>query len=160
MQLASYAAELRVVTAVLNTMPPVCAAYLNHTDSVDVLPRRQDVLSGHLLAHHPMLRYLCLPLLLTGLASSAAQSQNRAPVTPTQRNVTERVSPLPGVTLPNGVGQGKAEPLPMPTEVRPNGVLTQPYIPSGKVTAGPVDTLPSSGANRRATPAQTPRKRP
>ena len=107
-----------------------------------------------------MLRHLYLPLLLAGLVTSAAQSQNRAPVTPTQRNPTERVSPLPGVTLPNGVSQGKAEPLPMPTQVRPNGVLPQPYVPSGKVTAGPVDTLPSSGTNRRATPAQAPKARP
>ena len=107
-----------------------------------------------------MLRLVFLSLLLMGGAASAAQAQNRAPVTSTQRNPTERVSPLPGVTLPNGVGQGKAEPLPMPTQVRPNGVLPQPYIPSGKVTAGPVDTLPSPSTNRPATPAQPRSKRP
>ncbi|OUJ76106.1 hypothetical protein BXP70_02180 [Hymenobacter crusticola] len=93
-----------------------------------------------------------------GFVAGAAHAQNNAPVTPTQRNPTERVSPLPGVTLPNGVGQGKAEPLPMPTQVRPNGVLPQPYIPSGKVTAGPVDTLSSSAPGRRTAPSQ--KKRP
>ncbi|GGF01785.1 hypothetical protein GCM10011383_10840 [Hymenobacter cavernae] len=107
-----------------------------------------------------MLRLVSLSLLLIGGAASAAPAQNRAPVTPAQRNPTERVSPLPGVTLPNGVGQGKAEPLPMPTQVRPNGVLPQPYIPSGKVTAGPVDTLPSPAANRRTAPAQPRATRP
>jgi len=107
-----------------------------------------------------MLRPLYLAALLTGLAVSAAHAQNRAPVTPTQRNLTERVSPMPGVTLPNGVGQGKAEPLPVPTQVRPNGVLPQPYIPSGKVTAGPVDTLKESASGRRTVPAQKSRKRP
>ncbi|WP_324674329.1 hypothetical protein [Hymenobacter sp. GOD-10R] len=107
-----------------------------------------------------MLRHLTLSLLLIGFATSATHAQSSAPVTPTQRNPTERVSPLPGVTLPNGVGQGKAEPLPMPTQVRPNGVLPQPYIPSGKVTAGPVDTLTSTGASRRATPTRSQKKRP
>ncbi|HEX8350495.1 MAG TPA: hypothetical protein VF598_11075 [Hymenobacter sp.] len=107
-----------------------------------------------------MRRLLFLSLLLISLTFRAAQAQSSTPVTPTQRNPTERVSPLPGVTLPNGVSQGKAEPLPIPTQVRPNGVLPQPYIPSGKVTAGPVDTLSTPTTNRKAIPAPAQKRRP
>lgn len=107
-----------------------------------------------------MLRFLFLGLLLTGLTASAAQAQNRAPVTPTRRNPTERISPMPGVTLPAGVGQGKAEPVPAPTDVNPSGTLPLPKIPSGNVTAGPIDSVQAAPTNRRATPKPARKKRP
>jgi hypothetical protein len=109
-----------------------------------------------------MLRFLSFALLLTGLAGSAAQAQNRAPVTPTRRNPTERVSPMPGVVLPAGVSQGKAEPVSVPTDVRPSGTLPLPTVPSGNVTAGPIDSVQAAPTptRRNATPAATRRKRP
>lgn len=108
-----------------------------------------------------MRRFLSLTLLLTGLAVGAAQAQNRAPVTPTRRNPTERISPMPGVTLPAGVGQGKADPVPAPTDVKPSGTLPLPEVPSGKVTAGPIDSVQAEPTNRRrATPAPARKKRP
>lgn len=82
-------------------------------------------------------------------------------MTPTQRNTGERISPLPGVTLPAGVGQDKAEPVPPPLPIRPNGVLPLPAIPRGDVTAGPVDSGQVQPGNRRSTtPARSQKKRP
>ncbi|MDF7812598.1 hypothetical protein [Hymenobacter sp. YC55] len=109
-----------------------------------------------------MCRLPFFSLLLIGLASASAQAQGGgAPLTPTQRNVGERVSPLPGVTLPAGVNQNKIEPVPAPTQVRPNGVLPQPVIPRGDVTAGPVDSGQVQPAKRNpATPARPQTRRP
>ncbi len=108
-----------------------------------------------------MSRFLFLPLLLLGLTAGTAHSQNRAPVEATRRNPTERVSPLPGVTLPAGVGQDKAEPVPPPLPIRPNGVLPLPAIPRGDVTAGPVDSGQVQPTTRPSTaPAQPQRRRP
>jgi hypothetical protein len=108
-----------------------------------------------------MLRFLAFGLLLTGVAVSDAQAQNRAPVTPTRRNPTERISPMPGVTLPAGASQRNAEPVAPPTDVRPSGTLPLPAVPSGKVTAGPIDSVQAEPSNRRrATPAPTRKKRP
>lgn len=105
-----------------------------------------------------MLRSLLLPLLTLGLAMPAAQAQNRAPVPAVRRNPTERVSPVPGVTLPAGVGQAKAEPVPAPTQVLPNHPLPLPSVPSGQVTVDSVQVLPAP--SRRATPARSPKRRP
>ncbi|SNC76651.1 hypothetical protein SAMN06265337_3494 [Hymenobacter gelipurpurascens] len=108
-----------------------------------------------------MLRFLALGLLVSSLTLSAAPAQNRAPVQPTRRNPTERISPMPGVTLPAGVGQGKADPVPAPTDVKPSGTLPLPEVPSGKVTAGPIDSVQAEPTNRRrATPAPARKKRP
>jgi hypothetical protein len=108
-----------------------------------------------------MRRFLSITLLLTGLVAGVAQAQNRAPVTPTRRNPTERVSPMPGVTLPAGVSQRNAEPVAPPTDVRPSGTLPLPEVPSGKVTAGPIDSVQAEQpTNRRPAPAQPRRKRP
>ncbi|MET4107273.1 hypothetical protein [Hymenobacter sp. UYP22] len=94
-------------------------------------------------------------LLISGTA--AAQAQNRAPVTPTRHHPTERISPVPGVTLPSGVGQGKAEPLPIPTDVNPNGTLPQPKLPSGQVTVDSVQVTPTPQP-RRTAPARRKRQ--
>ncbi|HEX8425784.1 hypothetical protein [Hymenobacter sp.] len=108
-----------------------------------------------------MSRSFFLSVLVLGLTANTAQAQNAATATPTQRNVGERISPVPGVTLPAGVNQGQAEPVPAPTQVRPNGVLPLPAIPRGDVTAGPVDSGQVQPAKRPAsTPARSPRKRP
>jgi len=109
-----------------------------------------------------MSRLLLLPLLLLGLTAGTAQSQNRAPVQSTQRNTGERVSPLPGVTLPAGVGQDKAEPVPPPLPIRPNGVLPLPAIPRGDVTVGSLDSgqVVQPAARRATTPARSQPKRP
>ena len=104
-----------------------------------------------------MFRPLAVVLLLSGLAGSAVQAQNRPPVQAVRRNPTERVSPVPGVTLPSGVGQAKAEPLPVPTDVKPNGVLTQPRLPTGEVTVDSIEMTPTQP--RRSAPAAR-RKRP
>jgi hypothetical protein len=103
-----------------------------------------------------MLRPLAFVLLLTGLTGSAAHAQNRPPVRATRHHPTERISPVPGVTLPSGVGQGKAEPLPAPTTVQPNGTLSQPKLPTGEVTVDSIEVAPAQP--RRATkPARRPR---
>ncbi|TGE09474.1 hypothetical protein [Hymenobacter fodinae] len=109
-----------------------------------------------------MRRFLSFTVLLTGLVATAAQAQNRAPVTPTRRNPTERISPMPGVTLPAGVGQRNAEPVAPATDVRPSGTLPLPEVPSGKVTAGPIDSVQAEQLTnrRRSTPATPRRKRP
>ncbi|MDU0370642.1 hypothetical protein ACFPAF_09585 [Hymenobacter endophyticus] len=99
-------------------------------------------------------RFLAVAGLLS-LGTTAAWAQNRAPVMPTRHHPTERISPVPGVTLPSGVGQGKAEPLPIPTDVNPNGSLAQPKLPTGEVTVDSVQVTPQP---RRSTPAR--RKRP
>lgn len=103
-----------------------------------------------------MLRVLTLCLAFAGCALTAAQAQNRAPVRPTRHHPTERISPVPGVTLPSGVGQRQAEPLPIPTEVQPNGVLTQPKLPTGEIT---VDSLEVTPAQPTPPPARSRRKR-
>ncbi|MCA8832477.1 hypothetical protein [Hymenobacter pini] len=103
-----------------------------------------------------MRRFLAI-LLLSGVFCTAAQAQNRQPVTPTRHKPTERISPVPGVTLPSGVGQGKAEPLPIPTDVQPNGVLAQPKLPTGQVTVDSVQVTPAPQPRRTTTPA---RRRP
>ncbi|SNR51146.1 hypothetical protein [Hymenobacter mucosus] len=104
-----------------------------------------------------MYRLCSLSVLLIGLVAGAAQAQNRQPVQPTRRNPTERISPMPGVTLPAGVSQRNAEPVAVPTQVQPNGTLPLPSIPSGNVTAGPIDSVqvqqPSN--SRPATPTRT-----
>ena len=91
-------------------------------------------------------------LLLALAAPTAAQAQNRRPAAPTQRPLTERVSPVPGVVLPTGASQRAAAPLPAPTQVRPNGVLPQPKLPTGEVTVDSVQMTP--------TPARRPAGRP
>ncbi|AHJ95656.1 hypothetical protein [Hymenobacter swuensis] len=106
-----------------------------------------------------MLRPLALVLLLTGLVGSAAQAQNRPPVRATRHHPTERISPVPGVTLPSGVGQGKAEPLPVATDVQPNGVLVQPKLPTGEVTVDSIEVTPAE-PRRPAKPTPARRKRP
>lgn len=106
-----------------------------------------------------MLRPLAFALLLTGLAGSAAHAQNRPPVRATRHQPTERISPVPGVTLPSGVGQGKAEPLPAPTNVQPNGALPQPKLPTGEVTVDAPEVAPTE-PRRAAKPAPARRKRP
>lgn len=97
-----------------------------------------------------------LPLLLVGLAAGTAHAQNRAPVQATRRDPTERVSPLPGVTLPTGVGQDKMEEVPPPLPVKPNGSLPLPRLPQGSISAGPVD----SGRIQPATPQPAPTPKP
>ncbi|RSK31200.1 hypothetical protein [Hymenobacter metallilatus] len=98
---------------------------------------------------HRFLSFACV----LSLGAAAAQAQNRPPVTPTRRSPTERISPVPGVTLPSGVGQGKAEPLPVATEVRPNGVLAQPKLPTGQVTVDSVQVAPAQ-PQRATRPAR------
>ncbi|UPL48935.1 hypothetical protein [Hymenobacter sublimis] len=108
-----------------------------------------------------MLRFLSITLLTLSLAAEAAQAQNRPPVQSVRRHPTERVSPVPGVTLPAGVGQDKAEPVPAPTQVLPNHPLPLPSVPSGQVTVGPLDSAQVQPApRRRATPARSPKRRP
>ncbi|WP_139925220.1 hypothetical protein [Hymenobacter sp. DG01] len=109
-----------------------------------------------------MSRTLFFGIAFLGLAASAAQAQNRPPVQPVRRQPTERVSPMPGVTLPAGVGQGKAEPVPAPTQVLPGHPLPQPSVPSGQVSVGPLDSGQVKPAERPrpATPARNPRRRP
>lgn len=109
-----------------------------------------------------MSRTLFFGIAFLSLAASAAQAQNRPPVQPVRRQPTERVSPMPGVTLPAGVGQGKAEPVPVPTQVLPNHPLPQPSVPSGQVSVGPLDSGQVKPAERPrpATPARSPRRRP
>jgi hypothetical protein len=96
-----------------------------------------------------MRRFLCL-FLFCGVACPVMQAQNRPPVTPTRHNPTERISPVPGVTLPSGVGQSKAEPLPVPTDVKPNGLLAQPRLPTGQVTVDSVQVTPTPQPRRGA----------
>ncbi|WP_426489914.1 hypothetical protein [Hymenobacter sp. 102] len=96
-----------------------------------------------------MRRFLSL-MLFCGVAGPAVQAQNRPPVTPTRHHPTERISPVPGVTLPSGVGQAKAEPLPIPTQVNPNGVLAQPKLPTGQVTVDSVQVAPTPQPRRDA----------
>lgn len=104
---------------------------------------------------------LLFSLFLFGFAASTAHAQNRAPVSSTQRNTGERVSPLPGVTLPTAVGQAKAEPVPPPLPVRPNGVLPLPAIPRGDVSVGALDSgQVVRPARRTAPPTRAVRKRP
>ncbi|UOG74900.1 hypothetical protein MTX78_22640 [Hymenobacter tibetensis] len=103
--------------------------------------------------------FRCSFLLLLSFMTGTAGAQNRAPVEATRRNPTERVSPLPGVTLPAGVGQDKAEPVPAPTQVRPNGTLPLPAFPRGNVTVGPVDSGQVQPATRRAAPSAPPRRK-
>jgi hypothetical protein len=99
--------------------------------------------------------------MLLSLTATAAHSQNRAPVSSTQRSLGERVSPMPGVVLPTGASQRNLEPMPAPSQVRPNGVLPLPAFPRGNVSVGSLDSgqvvKPASGST---TPARTPRKRP
>lgn len=108
-----------------------------------------------------MLRFLIVGLLVWGAAAPAASAQNRRPVAPVRRNPTERVSPVPGVTLPAGASQRRAEPLPAPTQVLPNHPLPQPVVPSGQVTVGPLDSgqVQAPQGPRRPAPAP-PRRRP
>jgi len=106
-----------------------------------------------------MFRPLAFVLLLTGLAGSAAHAQNRPPVRATRHHPTERISPVPGVTLPSGVGQGQVEPLPDPTNVQPNGTLTQPKLPTGEVTVDSIEVTPTQ-PRRPAKPTPARRKRP
>lgn len=106
-----------------------------------------------------MLRPLAFVLLLTGLTGSAAHAQNRPPVRATRHHPTERISPVPGVTLPSGVGQGKAEPLPDATNVQPNGTLPQPKMPTGEVTVDAPEVAPAE-TRRPAKSAPARRKRP
>lgn len=107
-----------------------------------------------------MLRSLPTALLLALLAGTTAVAQNRAPSTPTQRKLTERVSPLPGVTLPTGASQRNAQPLPIPSQVRPNGALPLPAMPSGNVTVGPLDSGRVETPARRPAPKAPARRRP
>lgn len=108
-----------------------------------------------------MSRFVYLPLVLLGLTATAAHSQNRAPVSSTQRNTGERISPLPGVTLPTGASQRNLEPVPDPTQVRPNGTLPLPAFPRGNVSVGALDSgQVVKPASTPATPARQPRKRP
>lgn len=108
-----------------------------------------------------MSRFVYLPLVLLGLTATAAHSQNRAPVSSTQRNLGERVSPLPGVVLPTGASQRNLEPMPAPSQVRPNGTLPLPAFPRGNVSVGALDSgqvvkpAPSTTA-----PTRAPRQRP
>ncbi|MBO0360294.1 hypothetical protein J0X19_20205 [Hymenobacter sp. BT186] len=108
-----------------------------------------------------MSRFIYLPLVLLGLMATAAQSQNRAPVSSTQRSLGERVSPMPGVVLPTGASQRNLEPMPAPSKVQPNGTLPLPAFPRGNVSVGALDSgqvvKPASGST---PPARTPRRRP
>lgn len=108
-----------------------------------------------------MLRFLLSGALgaLLALTATPAQTQNRAPVRATQRRPTERVSPLPGVTLPTGASQRNAQPLELPTRVQPNGALPLPAIPSGDVTVGPLDSGRVKTPERPA-PKAPPKRRP
>lgn len=108
-----------------------------------------------------MFRTLFFGIAFLGLAASAAQAQNRPPVQPVRRQPTERVSPVPGVTLPAGVGQGKAEPVPVPTQVLPNHPLPQPTVPTGQVSVGPLDSgqVKPAAQPRPATPSARPQRR-
>lgn len=104
-----------------------------------------------------MSRFIFSALLLLALGAGAAQAQNRAPVQATRRNPTERISPMPGVVLPAGVGQANAEPVAAPTAVNPNGVLPLPKLPVGEVTVDSVQ-ITTTPARRPATPK--PKRRP
>ncbi|NVO84031.1 hypothetical protein [Hymenobacter terrestris] len=85
-----------------------------------------------------MFRFLTVALLLGGLSAPlAARAQNRAPVTPTRHQPTERISPVPGVVLPTGASQRTAEPLAVPT-VEPNAQLPMPQVQFGQVSADSV----------------------
>lgn len=101
-----------------------------------------------------MFRVLLIGGLLAGSAA-VAQAQNAAPATPTQRPTTERVSPLPGVTLPTGAGQRRAEPLNLPTQFKP--APPRP-APRGNVSAGPLDSARIEPAPNRTPPARPPKK--
>jgi hypothetical protein len=105
-----------------------------------------------------MIRLLLTGLVLSGALAGAAQ--NRAPVRATQRKPTERVSPMPGVTLPTGASQRNAQPLPIPSQVQPNGTLPLPSIPSGNVTVGPLDSARVAKPARRPAPKVAPKRRP
>ncbi|GGG38825.1 hypothetical protein [Hymenobacter glacieicola] len=108
-----------------------------------------------------MFRFLSFFLLALGFAAQTAQAQNRPPVQSVRRHPTERVSPVPGVALPAGVGQDKAEPVPAPTQVLPNHPLPLPSVPSGQVTVGPLDSAQVQPTpRRRATPARSQKRRP
>ncbi|GAB3299313.1 hypothetical protein [Hymenobacter tenuis] len=107
-----------------------------------------------------MIRLLSCSFLLVVLAIESGQAQNRKPVRPVRRHPTERVSPVPGVALPAGVGQGKAEPQPAPTQVNPNGTLPLPSVPSGQVTVGPLDSGQTVPPARPTTPAPARKRRP
>lgn len=99
-----------------------------------------------------MYRILTIALLLGGLSAGAAQAQNRAPITPTRHHPTERISPVPGVVLPTGVGQAAAQPLEVPA-VEPNGKLPLPNVQFGLVSA---DSVQMETATPEATPAPKP----
>lgn len=107
-----------------------------------------------------MLRSLITALLLALVAGTTAVAQNRPPVQATQRKPTERVSPLPGVTLPTGASQRNAQPLSIPSQVQPNGALPLPAIPSGNVTVGPLDSGRVQTPTRRPAPKAPARRRP
>ena len=107
-----------------------------------------------------MLRSFITALLLALAAGTTAVAQNRSPVQATQRKPTERVSPLPGVTLPTGASQRNAQPLPIPSRVQPNGALPLPAIPSGSVTVGPLDSGRVQTPVRRSTPKAPTKRRP
>ncbi|RFP66726.1 hypothetical protein D0N36_01185 [Hymenobacter lapidiphilus] len=93
-----------------------------------------------------MFRFLTIALLLGGLSAPfGARAQNRTPVTPTRHQPTERISPVPGVVLPTGVGQGSAEPLPVPA-VEPNAQLPMPKVQFGQVSADSVQMQPAPPA--------------
>lgn len=107
-----------------------------------------------------MFRFVAATALLISILAQEACAQNRRPVAPVRRNPTERVSPIPGVVLPTGVSQRNAEPLPAPTQVLPNGALPQPAISTGKVTAGPVDSVQVGTSTPPAAPARPRKRRP
>ena len=109
-------------------------------------------------AFPPMFRFLTVALLLGGLSAPlAAQAQNRQPTTPTRYQPTERISPVPGVVLPTGVGQGSAEPLPVPA-VEPNAQLPMPKVQFGQVSADSVQMQPVPPAPK--TPVRKRKSRP
>ncbi|SDY21672.1 hypothetical protein [Hymenobacter psychrophilus] len=90
-----------------------------------------------------MFRFLTVALLLGGLSAPlTGLAQNRTPTTPTRYQPTERISPVPGVVLPTGVGQGGAEPLAVPA-VEPNAQLPMPKVRFGVVSADSVQIEPA-----------------
>ncbi|WP_019948194.1 hypothetical protein [Hymenobacter aerophilus] len=101
-------------------------------------------------------------LLLAGLSAPlATRAQNRPLTTPTRYQPTERISPVPGVVLPTGAGQGSAQPLPVPA-VEPNAKLPMPQVQFGQVSADsvqmqPAPTVPEKPIRKRKRSSRIPR---
>ncbi|NVO30622.1 hypothetical protein [Hymenobacter lapidiphilus] len=106
-----------------------------------------------------MFRFLTIALLLGGLSAPfGARAQNRAPVTPTRHQPTERISPVPGVVLPTGASQGSATPLPVPA-VEPNAQLPMPKVQFGQVSVDSVQMQTAPPAPRPPVRSQKRRSR-